>query len=298
MMHRAPAGWMAVLLLDLLAPTLVLSSDASRIANDPYQDVIWGDDVRLKTQFHDHVGTREDRIAAYDRAGYDVVSLLHYSGVNRIDHAWHERRWPPEDWLSEVFLNSQRSIRFLIPNAEEVGFQHLTSPFLKVYIEQWEPSVDPEKQPHQYGSAQEAIQLIRSFGGLPFLAHPINCCQHLTGYHAVEIYNAHPAYEFFSGMEPLDRNEGMVRFWDQQLKENPTLFGIAVNDWYGPWAGDWPYSPPPPPSLVDSGKTIVIAHDDSPEAFREAVEQGAMFAVRDLGTSKDEYPKVERIDVA
>ena len=46
---------------------------------------------------------------------------------------------------------------------------------------------------------------------------------------------------------------------------------------------------------LDSGKTIVLSHGTNPVDFRNAVERGAMFAVKDLGTTKDQYPIVDAI---
>jgi hypothetical protein len=242
------------------------------------------------------VATDAQKIAAYDRAGYDVVSLLHYSGAPHLALAWTERRWPPEDWLPKELLAGLENIRFFIPSAEEVAPQHVVSPFLTQYIEYWYPSSPREKQPYHYQTTNEAIQLIHSFGGLAFLAHPIDCCRHLTGYHAVEIYNAHPAYQFWIGKEPADRNASMLAFWDEKLLDNPTLYGVAVNDWIGPGHPEFllSYSP----TIMDSGKTIVISHEATPASFRQAVEAGAMFAVKDIGETKDQFPHIQSMSVS
>ena len=159
-----------------------------RIAANPYADTDWQHDIRLKAQFHDHVKTEPARILAYDQAGYDVVSLMHYSGSAWLENSWKERRWPPADWLSPDLLDNLQNIRFFISNAEEVGPQHFLSPFLTEYIEYLPPGSAGEKQPYQYSSVNEGMELIRSLGGLPFLAHPIDCCRSVSGYHAVEIY--------------------------------------------------------------------------------------------------------------
>lgn len=268
---------------------------AVRITSDPYAAVDWVHDVRLKTQFHDHVNTNADRIIAYDQAGYDVVSLMHYSGAAWVQGAWQERRWPPEDWLPPELLESLENIRFLIPSAEEVAPRHIVSAFLTEYIEYRHPSLPGEREPYQYGSTNEGIELIRSLGGLPIVAHPIECCGHLRGYHAVEIYSGFPAHQFWTGDEPVDHNDGMLAFWDERLMVNPNIYGVAVNDWYGPWYPllGRPYSD----EIIDSGKTIVIADEATPSSFRDAVEAGSMFAVQDIGAVKDQYPHIESISI-
>src|ERR1044072_2439565 len=45
---------------------------SQRIYHNPYGQVAWGNDLRLKAQHHDHVAVNLERIGAYDRAGYDV----------------------------------------------------------------------------------------------------------------------------------------------------------------------------------------------------------------------------------
>lgn len=49
--------------------------------------------------------------------------------------------------------------------------------------------------------------------------------------------------------------------------------------------------------MADSGKTLVLSSEPTLAAFRHAVEAGAMFAVKDMGTTKDQYPQVDRISV-
>ncbi len=284
------AAWFA--LASIACQASVVSS---RVAADPYAGVDWQGDIRLKAQFHDHVVTDAQKIAAYDRAGYDVVSLLHYSGAPHVGVAWTERHWPPEDWLPQKLLASLENIRFFIPGAEEVAQQHIISPFLTQYIEFWYPASTREKQPYHYETTNEAIKLIGSLGGLAILAHPLDCCRHLAGYHATEIYSAHPAYQFWIGKEPTDGNASMLAFWDEKLLANPTLYGVAVNDWYGPGHPEFLLSFSP--TIMDSGKTIVISHEATPASFRQAVDVGAMFAVKDIGETKDQFPHIQSISV-
>lgn len=294
MSHRIfSADTHAKLVLCLLALTAT-QAYAARINTNPYANVDWQNDFRLKTQFHDHVATIPSRYEAYDAAGYDAVGMLYYSGDPSLQIAWTERRWPPEDWLPASLLDNFENIQFLFPSTEEryPNVPHLTSPFLTTYIEHWDPTLEPEKLPYHHSNAQEAINMIGAFGGIPFLAHPWNnCCDTLTGYHAAEIYNAYATGKHALGEIADDRNTDMMTFWDTKLIENPTLYGISVNDWFGPWRSDIP------DWVSDSGKTIVLADEANMDSLRRAVEAGAMLAVKDFGVVKDQFPLIESISL-
>ncbi len=113
-----------------------------RVYHNPYAEVDWQHDFRLKTQLHDHVGVSPDRIVAYDSAGYDVVSLMTYSGVASLSYSWHLRHWPPDAWLPSSVLGSLHNIKFFIPNGEEVGYCHLTSALMTTYIAKFELTLE------------------------------------------------------------------------------------------------------------------------------------------------------------
>jgi len=273
---------------------------ALRIYHDPYRGVGWEDDLRMVTQMHDHVGNDTLRIKAYDDAGYDVVSLLDYSGVVA-DDTRRERIWPPERVLPPGYPSRLKNIDLFIPNAEESGFDHLTSPFLETYIERWDPRYLPERGSYHYYSTQEAITLIDGMGGVAIIAHPWLARRYgeLDGFAGVEIYNAYGAFQERAGSHQLigghrDASRVMLALWDEMLTRDPTVLGIAVNDHFGPysrWVG-------PGDPLRDSGKIVVFAKDASLEAFRTAFEHGTFVAVRDLGSRKNEYPFVRSIVAA
>ncbi len=63
------------------------TSSRPRQLHNPYRDVDWRSVHRVKTQFHDHI-TNQERLAAYDRAGYQAVSLFNYSGHPQHGSAW------------------------------------------------------------------------------------------------------------------------------------------------------------------------------------------------------------------
>src|SRR5262245_3094507 len=52
-----------------------------RLWRNPYGQVNWKSDVALLGQHHDHVGAEGKGLSDYDRAGYQVMSLMTYSGV-------------------------------------------------------------------------------------------------------------------------------------------------------------------------------------------------------------------------
>jgi hypothetical protein len=288
----AAVGLQAILIaLSVAAST---SRAQPTIARDPYAEVDWATDVRLKAQFHDHTYASEQRIQAYDAAGYDVVSMFDYSGNYTVPYAWTERRWPPEAWMDPGFLASLVNIDFLIPSAEEVAYGHLTSPFLTEFIDRWDPATYPEPQPWHYFSTQQGIDLIAELGGMPVLAHPWGAPElwdDLERYHALEVYNAHGPAAFRLGNVTYDLSSDLAPFWDLELSEARHVFAVAVNDHWGPWNTGLGIGL----DVRDSGKTIVISHDTTPAEFRDAFERGAMFAVKDLGLFKDQYPVVSAI---
>ena len=276
------------LLLALLAPPPGARAQPT-IALDPYAGVNWATDLRLKAQFHDHTHTNETRISAYDDAGYNVVSMFNYSGNYLLGYAWTERRWPPEDWMDPEFLATLQNVDFFIPSAEEVAYAHLTSPFLTIFIDRWDPVTFPVQQPWQYTSTQEGIDLIATLGGLPILAHPWGppgASLPLERYHALEVHNGFGLGQFLEGGSPSDLSLDLPVFWDLVLSEVRRVFGVAVNDWWGPWRTSGPAE------AIDSGKTIVMSHAATLADFRDAFERGAMFAVRDVGITKDQYPAI------
>jgi len=285
----------------LSAPSanLALPADTRhRVTHNPYADVDWTADLRLKSQLHDHVGTRPEFLAAYDRAGYDVVALLEYSGNAALPYAQRARLWPPESVLPQGFQAEFRSIRLLLPSAEEVGLlAHLTSPFVTQYIEGIPPSATPTSDT-QYQSLTGAFSTIRANGGVPCIAHPWTFPSYTTipGLFCVEIYSA-----FTHASRALDLNPFLnslnpnllVSHWDYALQYNQQIWGIAVNDHFGPQG----HFRLPPPEVLDSGKIIVLSHEATLEAYQDAFTRGAFFAIEDREAVKDLYPTVTRIDV-
>lgn len=269
--------------------------------NNPYSEVDWAQDYRLKAQHHDHTGIRANVLLAYDDAGYDVVSLMDYSGNPELPYAWQSRPWPPDQLLAPELLARLRSIKFFLPNAEEVGLRaHLTSPFLTTYIEGVPASsANSEKsgvESYQYASLDEAFSLIRSGNGFPCIAHPWRVWYaDFAGSFCVEIYTAfapaskHAGVSWFADRAP----DELVQNWDWALQQNQEIWGIAVNDHFGPQRrrGDLP------PEIVDSGKIVVLAKKPTLDAYKEAFVNGAFFAVQDRGTIKDRYPQVDSIIV-
>src|SRR6266516_570503 len=265
------------------------------VVHNPYAEVDWAGDRRLKVQLHDHAGIDLRQLASYDAAGYDAVSLMTYSGVASLGKSWKERHWPPEDWLPRAFLDSLRSIKLFIPSGEEVGRGHITSSFMTTYIALWQPAYYPQREPWHYGSTQECIDLIRTYGGIPILAHPWLYYDHPGGvsrFAGIEVYSAYVPGAVYQGI----LQEGAANFvgvWDSVLSSDASVIGIAVNDHYGPyWTGRGSDS-----KIRDSGKTIVLAPELTLAALQERLAAGAAFSVKDFGVQKDRYPVVRSIVV-
>lgn len=269
-----------------------------RVYASPYAEVRWAHAVRLKAQHHDHMEPLSVTVPAYDSAGYQVVSIMNYSGLPQFQYGWKERRWPAERWVSTSTLSQLKNVRLFIPNGEEVGFLHLTSPFLSKYlVKQGADGATPEDVPCQ--STQDCISTIARLGGLPFLAHPWNDWRDYAGLkdiHAVEIYSPVATYRLREGKDPFfreDKNTVLVLAWDRFLSTNQRIFGVAVNDHFGPWnhaadIGD---------DIRDSGKLLVFVDRVTLDSYRTAIERGSFFAVRDNGTVKDRYPVVDSLVV-
>ncbi len=272
----------------------------ARVYSSPYAGVNWRTDHRLKVQLHDHPGASVNRLRAYDLAGYDVVSAMDYSGVRALPYALRSVPWPVENWLPSSFLGSLVNIKFFIPSAEQVGYAHMVSPFLGTYIERWQDSLTPPgpRAAWQYGSSQQAIALINRFGGMAFLAHPWysrNSGAQLDNYAGMEIYSAFARYRAEEGVDPYftrtDRNAMMLASWDNRLLKDQRALGIAVNDHFGPDNTSTRLNP----RTRDSGKIVVLAPAVTPAALRSALASGAMFAVEDIGLTKDRFPRIDSI---
>ena len=272
-----------------------------RIYSSPYAAVDWTADFRLRAQLHDHQGTTTGRIAAYDAAGYDVITLSDYSGNRTLPYAWTSRHWPAEAWLTPTFLASLRNIKILLPGAEEVGFpeNHITSSFLDTYIERWTADMGSTKQANQYESLQEMISLIQSRGGIPCIAHPWGGLPTISSESPLctEIYTAFASYRTWQGISEFfktDRSPALVAGWDNLLQRNQSVIGVAVNDHHGP------YSPIAdlPDFIRDSGKIVVLSKAISAVAFKEAFSRGSVFAIRDYGVIKNRYPVITSISTS
>jgi hypothetical protein len=72
-----------------------------RVSYDPYHGVNWQEAHRCLSQHHDHLYEIEPVLRAYDDAGYQAVSALHYSGLWSNGQAWRERHWPISDYMPE-----------------------------------------------------------------------------------------------------------------------------------------------------------------------------------------------------
>ena len=266
-----------------------------RVSYNPYENVNWENDQHCLTQLHDHVNVYESKIRAYDEAGYNAIAILNYSGVQSLSYSWKERHWPLSNYLTEYssdeeFLSTCNNLKILIPSAEEVGFRHITSPFLKTYIEKWEPEFSSDKQNWQYQSNQECIDLINENGGLPFMAHPWNSPSDYLEYNDLK------GIEIFSGYA-LNNNpkeqSNFLNVWDKLLEEkSTTIWGISVNDWYGPFWNNCSSNS----ASCDSGKIVVLIKDWNLEEFQLSLTNGTFFSIADIGEIKGKYPIIHSIE--
>lgn len=279
-----------------------LNSGQMRVYSSPYAAVDWGAALRLKVQLHDHVGTTQARLLAYDAAGYDVISTMNYSGMRAFSYALGEVRWPVENWLPPAFLGGLTHLKFFIPNAEQVGYIHATSPFLATYIERWDDSVTPTpaRQPWHYASEQEELSLIGEFGGFPIVAHPwygAGALDQLTDFSGIEVYSAFARAKAEEGTDPyytqVDRNEALLATWDHLLLGNQRILGVAVNDHFGPDNTSVTLSS----RTRDSGKILALVPAGTAADLRQAMEAGAVLAVKDVGQVKNAYPQVDSISL-
>jgi hypothetical protein len=252
---------------------------------NPYESVDWVADTRCYAQFHDHL-TTVAKLRAYDNADYCFASYFTYSGNPRLDYAWNNYRWPVDNFLGAGTEASLTNLK-LFPNIEQIGPQHWTSPWIESYIE-YKPGGAEE---FQYSTIEEAFQMARDRGALPILAHPWGGQDSVSGMHAVEIYNAYGLNQFLSGQIPENLSDKLIPYWDRKLKENPRLFGVAVNDWYGAASSFGPAW------AQDTGKQILLVKERSSAAAKQAFRGGAMFALFDQGEPKGNYPRVNSIDV-
>jgi hypothetical protein len=270
-----------------------------RIWHDPYGEVDWQNDLRLKGQHHDHPNSNLARLKAYDAAGYTAVPLMDYSGSRDPAFGLKQRLWPPEKVLPADFVAELKNIKIWLPNAEEIGqVWHVTSPFLTSYIEPFIPESGALKQEWQYENTRELVELVRQRGGVPTLAHPWYANQPPelgASAGAVEIYSAFAEARRRDGIGDFatrDKNAEIVEYWDKALHINQRVIGVAVNDHFGP-IPDLAC----PPEVRDSGKIIVLARAATLPEYKQAFERGAVFAVKDMGPIKDRFPRVESISV-
>jgi hypothetical protein len=229
---------------------------------------------------------------------------MDYSGAPALSYALRRSLWTPEQvGVSTNFQSTLANVRFFIPNAEIVGegSYHTTSPFLTTYIEKFSPtSTASQKEAWQYDGPQELIDKISQFDGLPILAHPwTNPSNYasLSRYRGIEIYNAYAEFKGRTGdpeFAARDHNAMLIALWDQLLKNNQNVLGVAVNDHFGPDNTTDVIDP----DIRDSGKIIALATAMDLISLRNAFDRGAVLAVQDRGTTKDRYPTINSITIS
>ncbi len=286
-----------------LAHLFTPRSVSYRVIYNPYEGIDWDSAIRCLTQFHDHaIGPKlfERFLWQYDAAGYQAVSVLHYSGVPSRSDTWQKRYWPVSAFVASAsndaeLLSRYKHLRILIPGAEEVGDHHILSPFMTDYIEKWEGNDISLMQPFHYDSSQACIDRILERGGLAIIAHPTNRLKHYdsySGFQAIEVYSGYSNHKF-AVAETDDTNSHFLKVWDHLLATKSTrIWGTGCNDWFGPGREDLRKEFP---THIDTGKTIVLIDDWTLESLRKSFEKGALFAVKDLGAVKGGFPMIKGI---
>ncbi len=171
--------------------------------------------------------------------------------------------------------------------------------FLTEYIEAYLPAHGARMRTNQYRTTEQAIRLIKRLGAVPVVAHPtrsFGIYASLPDFQHMEIYNAYFRYSYVTGDRPQDDNRHFVKIWDALLNFRSTrIWGYAVNDWHGPFNTELRLSHP---EIFDSGKLLVMLPEFTLEAYRRSIEEGAFFAVVDLGREKNRYPRIDSIVVS
>ena len=294
--HRSPVERLqraAALLRRAGAGFGAYSAPRVRVARNPYANVDWQHDLRLKTAMHDHVRTKPLYLKRMDDAGYDAVPLMHYSGVASLPHPWRERRWPPERFLPPELFAELKHIKLFYPSAEEVGLRsrHLALPddvhrevgrgllraarTLALRIDAGGHRPDPRVRRHglrgpSVGPGGRLYAKLKHFDGM-------------------EIYNA-----YWQAAAPRRQTHGRLQ------RGRCCAAGTACCA-IGPRSsasGSTTGTAPGPipilrsrPRRSDSGKVLVLAKSATLAGLREALQSGAVFAVKDLGARKDRYPE-------
>lgn len=280
-------------------------SSSYEVVNNPYANIEWGTWRTCLAQFHDHIDTVQMKLREYDNARYNAVSVMHYAGDETRDEYRRNRLWPLSEFFADItdeeeFYATSTSLKRFIPSMEEVGFDHLLSPFMTQYITKYSPKIHPRREEFHYTSTQEALDLINKFGGFPIVAHPTNHWNYylnLRGFQGIEIYNAYYAYKKKVGELRVDYNEHFLSVWDMLLRQKSTkVWGFAVNDHFGPFA----HKPlmKGNEDVFDSGKVLLFVPDYSMKSIMNAVTVGSFLAVWDHGQEKNLYPKIQSVEVA
>jgi len=263
------------------------SAGRLRITHNPYKNVNWATTGRFLTQTHDH--TSDDEIISYHNAGYDVIPYGEHSGNPDKTNDWDELHWPPEDWLLPSTIAAVSS-KLLYTGPEQVYLYHITTMFLPIYLEGWYPGLSTTKEDYHYENREEMVDIINAYGGIAIDAHPTLVPP--EGVVAQEVYNALFRIQYIDGVRGEDFNETyFLPLWDEALSEGRRLWGVGVNDHYGPWRT-------PDRLENNSGKTVVLAPTLSEQTVRAAFAEGRLFGVRDLGVTKGQFPTIDAIDVS
>jgi hypothetical protein len=278
-------------------------NEAYEVLYNPYEGVDWENWKYCLAQHHDHVDTIVDKLTSYDNAGYNVLNLMHYAGDENNSDYRRERIWPFEAYFSfssaDTYYSKSKNLKLFIPAMEEVGFEHLLSPFMEQYIARFDPSVHQRKEHYHYSSTQEALDLIADFGGFGIIAHPTSRWQHyasLDNFRGIEIYNAYYEYKNKIHATPENYNSNFLIVWDILLRTKSTkIWGFSVNDHFGPY--NYKSLRNGNEEIFDSGKIMVMVPDYDPGSYKTSLSNGSFYAIHDYGFEKNRYPMISSVGV-
>jgi hypothetical protein len=87
----------------------------------------------------------------------------------------------------------------------------------------------------------------------------------------------------------------MLANWDSALIRNQRIWGLGVNDHYGPGER---ISATVPADVRDSGKILAFVPEITATAYEAAFRNGVFVAIKDMGVNKDHYPEIKSVTVS
>jgi hypothetical protein len=270
-----------------------------KLANNPYAVLDSGGGHRaFLVQLHDHPGTSIGRLRKFTEKGYDVASLMDYSGVLDRPGVWPSLRWPPADHIRVDSLRTLGDLA-LIPSAEHVAYQHIVVPFVSRWIGRSETGATIADS-LSCSSSRDCLGKFNKQGALPIIAHPwtddIAGIRALLPFYGIEMYSAFAAARVETGdsfFVSQDRVAQLERVWDSVLVVDSRVVGVAVSDHFGAYNESTAISR----RILDSGRSVILSTSASLEDLKDAMAARRVYAVVDFRQDKRPRLDVPRLTV-